>query len=452
MKCPKCGKHNVEGVAACVWCGAAFAQDKGESGSGVPIGRILAALLVAAVLWAIVSWFLDAPAIKNDYTVADLRSAAPEYNESYEILISLAEEDPYRDDAPVIGLTAEDVNTLDVVDEAGKSRDQAAIAEAVSQNAAAIRKAWEDGRKGREVIARLAEFPEIADLSEPRSFMYKEESEIHLCHVNIKYLSSLYRAYVLLEVESGSEAASVTELIQFDSLLRKLNNNARSLITKLVCIALLGRDMETANFIANRPQTSEATVRLLAEHFQPLTDTDASLRNGFMFEYMAFSQTLNLSTGKVPGLTKRNSALRLYRNFCDKWIAMSEGIDPDKAKQLNVWPAIGPRWIRVELDAQYKLPLVYMCYNPMGWMLVRIWAPALEKVLYLQMRLRIRDDMLRIVLNKRLGKEASLKARAYGDEYIIDTEGKRILSPGPDGEVGTKDDIMMPIDPNVLRL
>jgi hypothetical protein len=54
------------------------------------------------------------------------------------------------------------------------------------------------------------------------------------------------------------------------------------------------------------------------------------------------------------------------------------------------------------------------------------------------------------VLNKKLGKEVSLKARAYSDEYIVDVENRKIFSPGPDGKPGTKDDIKLPINPEVL--
>ena len=64
--------------------------------------------------------------------------------------------------------------------------------------------------------------------------------------------------------------------------------------------------------------------------------------------------------------------------------------------------------------------------------------------------LRVHDDLLHIVLNKRLGKEVSLKARAYGDEYIVDVENKKIFSPGPDEKAGTKDDIKLRINPEVL--
>ncbi len=64
--------------------------------------------------------------------------------------------------------------------------------------------------------------------------------------------------------------------------------------------------------------------------------------------------------------------------------------------------------------------------------------------------MRIQDDLLQIVLKKRLGKEVSLKARAYGDEYIVDIENKKILSSGPDGQIDTRDDITLPINPEVL--
>ena len=53
-------------------------------------------------------------------------------------------------------------------------------------------------------------------------------------------------------------------------------------------------------------------------------------------------------------------------------------------------------------------------------------------------------------MNQRLGKDVSLKARAYGQEYIVDVPNKKIFSPGPDGKAGTKDDITLRINPEVL--
>lgn len=67
-------------------------------------------------------------------------------------------------------------------------------------------------------------------------------------------------------------------------------------------------------------------------------------------------------------------------------------------------------------------------------------------------QIMVQNDLLKIVLNKRLGREVDLNARSYSDKYIIDIENKIIFSPGPDGEVGTDDDIKLPINPEVLGL
>jgi len=78
--------------------------------------------------------------------------------------------------------------------------------------------------------------------------------------------------------------------------------------------------------------------------------------------------------------------------------------------------------------------------------------PVFETVYEMQIKLKVQDDLFQIVLNKRLGKKVSLKARAYSEEYTIDVEAKKIFSPGPDGEPNTKDDIKLPINPEVLGL
>ena len=84
-------------------------------------------------------------------------------------------------------------------------------------------------------------------------------------------------------------------------------------------------------------------------------------------------------------------------------------------------------------------------------MILRAFLPAWERIFEINTKVQIHDDLLQIVLNKRMGKEVDLKARAYSEEYIIDIEKKRILSPGVDGEIGTKDDIKLMINPEVLN-
>jgi hypothetical protein len=104
----------------------------------------------------------------------------------------------------------------------------------------------------------------------------------------------------------------------------------------------------------------------------------------------------------------------------------------------------------VSFQASKSLPLLYICYNPVGALLMRMRFVAHESFLKRKAGIQIHDDLLQIVLNKRLGKDFNLKASAYSDEYIVDVENWKIFSPGPDGKVETNDDIMLRINPEVL--
>ena len=79
-----------------------------------------------------------------------------------------------------------------------------------------------------------------------------------------------------------------------------------------------------------------------------------------------------------------------------------------------------------------------------------ISAPSFNKIFSLRTELQIRSDLLRIVMDKRLGKEVSLKTHAYRTEYIVDVENKKIFSPGPNGKPHDPDDTKLPINPEVL--
>jgi len=95
-------------------------------------------------------------------------------------------------------------------------------------------------------------------------------------------------------------------------------------------------------------------------------------------------------------------------------------------------------------------PWYYKHYNPLGTNILYMMMPPSST--WSKTEIQIYDDLLQIVINLRLGREVDLKARAYSDEYIIDLENKKILSPGPDVEIDTEDDIFLPINPQVLNL
>ena len=145
---------------------------------------------------------------------------------------------------------------------------------------------------------------------------------------------------------------------------------------------------------------------------------------------------------------KLNSSLRALRNCFDRWIAAEE--NRRNIEEFSVWPAIYPD-LTVAIDPNGNYPWYYTAYNPLGSLLIGVLTPAFERFFQIKMKVQIHSDLLQIVLNKRLGKDINLKARAYGDEYIIDVENKKIFSPGPDGIPHNDDDIKLIINPEVLN-
>ena len=458
-------------------------KGKGFAAAGITI-TVIACLTVVPTIFFL--WCLDAPPIPNDYTIADFRSAPSEYAKSFELLKSLTTKNNNTverlptSDAPAIGLSTKDIDLLENIFETIMATEISGIPNAYAID---IEQAWAKAEKARDIIDQLNTFTEIADLTEPgvgAEVMFER---------NFIHLARLYQAYALLQTEQGKIQTITIELIKLDSVFRKLSLNVRPLVAKLVCLLCIEVDIVTANSITNNPGASQESIELLAGHFSPLTKEQTSLRNGVMFEYLLAKdflteesdQSATVSTllfirnsilwlyrkfypppeGVVTEefeyrvmrntpLFKRNSTLRLYRNFWDGLLNALEESGGATSARLSVWPTICPFRQTVSFQNRQPLPLVYRCYNPVGsWFIQMLRVPtrALSRGISTT---EVRDDLLQIVLNKRLGKEVSLKTSIYSDEYILDVENKQILSPGPDGEIGTKDDIKLMINPEVL--
>jgi hypothetical protein len=215
-------------------------------------------------------WSFDAPAIPNDYTVADLRAASPECDSSYDILCRLSDKDPNGPDAPAIGLSAQDVATLDrlrcVV---GKHTFHEAC-QAIDQNAPDVLLLWDRSQKGRQVIDELAGFPEVSDRTTP------DFGKLPLFLRNIRHLTFIYANYGCLQALRGRSTEAVHELAKLQSFVKRFNLNCRSLVSKLVCIRAMACTADTANFIANCPDIPDTVAHELARDFAPFTD-DASI-------------------------------------------------------------------------------------------------------------------------------------------------------------------------------
>ena len=491
MNCPKCGKENPDGAQICISCGQVLKNDTSEKPAakpktsklaiasfilsflslflcflaGIPsiilgiisivqIGKsrgklkgnpfAVAAIVISILLMsAVFLWSLDAPSIPNDYTIADLRSAPAECEQSYELLKKLADENDLSPDAPAIGLSQQDINNLDEIKKIFKEDRYENIYAKLTANAENILCIWQNAQKGRDIINQFNTFPEIADLTKP--YM----TEFLNFFPNFRRLILLHRDFVCLQSCQGNEEVALNVLLKSDDVVRKLDVNARSFITKLVYIACFSVHIETANFIINNPKTSEDSLKLLAEHFQPLTNEDTSLRNSMIFEYLTFKNMLiNIDKKSKNPFLKLNSTLRLYKNFWDYRIAAEKG--RKEIEKLSVWPSIYPD-VAGQIDPNGNTPWYYKAYNPVGSLYLAILMPAFDRIFQINTKLQIHYDLLQIVLNKRLGREVNLKARAYSDEYIVDLENKKIFSPGPDGIPHTKDDIKLMINPEVLN-
>jgi hypothetical protein len=420
------------------------------TGGRIRTGLIVILVIASFLLSFVIIWWRDAPPIEDDYTVADLRSAQPDCNGSYQLLLSIVTQDINENGAPEIGLTEEDINDLRSLH--GNSCNSNTIDDSlVLAHAATIERIWQHAQKGREVFEELDTFAEIADLTEP-SMLQVPPNYL----ANIRYLAFIYDLKARLLLAQGDDVRAVENSALIYSVFCKYSLNTRTLLNKLVSAGGLAISIKLANDIANHPDVSQNAIELLSKKFRPLSPEVASMRNPVIGEYLSFREYFlkgpESKMYRANPLCKLNSTLRLYRNYMLSALVRSEPNYNDKNPNLRVCAGLWGSDIRIEPDGDIYFPIKYRLYNPVGSVLTSIVAPTIDGVFKSQTGQLIQDDLLQIVINKRLGRPVDLKARAYSDEYIINTDKKIIFSPGPDEIPYTDDDIKFQINPDVLNL
>ena len=435
------------------------ASGKKLLGRRVAVGAIISQAIIFA---AQAFWRIDAQPIPNDYTIADLKSAPSEFSESYGVLLSLADPNEYDPGAPGIGLTAEDVKILNEIDCCFEGENFESIYAAIDTNSENIVRIWDRAVRGRKIFEKLMEYDKIADLAEP-------SLEVAECYTNLRNMICIYKAYICLQCRERNFDEATNELVKLNELNQKLNVYVRPLIGKLVYIAFGAFNIQTANFIVNHPGTPAHCVEQLADSFEGLSEEQTSMRNQIISEYLMtkgffekfyedaveeqdmplmnnehvrsiYKQSFNRS------LLKYNSTLRLFRNVHDRWLAYDAGRERAEDDEFNVWSGVYPN-LPVKIDANGKVPKYYFFYNPIGSLMAEIIMPAYDKVFKIRSKYMVHSDLLQIVLNRKLGRVYSVKARDFSEEYVIDLEKGRVLSPGPDGVNYTEDDIYLLINP-----
>jgi hypothetical protein len=424
-------------------------------------GRLLAlSSIIISVLFMFaffMVWRIDATLIPNDYTIKDIRSAPPEDAESYQLLLRLTErnnnfiERSKDSNNPEIGLSKEDIS---FINKFVTSIHNNTFKEIQNTDAEQIKLAWRKTGKAREVIHQINNFTEVADL-----FGQEQSHEIRVYPLGD--FVSLYMAYAYI-LNTPEEIENFTiDLVEMDSVIRKLSINARTHAVKVGCYVCLENNIITANDIANKTIANKESIKKLAEHFISLTKEELTLRNAILFEYLRNKNQIlyfydHHNLGKTP-LLKKNSVLRWYRNLHVRYLKLLPDNDIPKSEILSVWPTIYPF-----KDYAYKkssstwnlnpIPLHYRIYNPLGSSLANIKILPYDIPNDKISRLKTRNELLKFILKIRLGEETVSNPDANSDQFIINIEDKTITSQSIDKKTVLRYEVKLPINPKVLGL
>jgi len=410
---------------------------------------LLISLLFLGDFWlvGILLFSIDAEAIPNDYTVTDLRSAEAQFAQSYGILNGLHQAgDTLENRYATIAASKQDMNDIAAVIEILHNGNHEDLRNALRAHASTITRRWERALEAEDIITKLNTFPQVADLSEP-IFNPRLGPLAELIG-----LSRTYIAYACLQTEDGASELGAAILIEFDSVIRKLSVNARHLATKLVCFRILFRDIEAATFIVQHQQTSKEASLALAEHFVPLSSQQLSLRNVIITEYLRFKDALKSLPviGKRPYLKnlpflKRNSSIRVCRNWYDDLIEKYEGCQTTPTNRFSAWPKVYPDLGPVVIDPNGRLPWFYERYNKVGSTILKIFMVNFGRFAETRRELQICDDLLQIAIGKRLEHN---NANHYPNKCGIDLIYSRVANLRIDRQTNSHDDARLSLDPD----
>ncbi|MHC4773030.1 MAG: DUF4190 domain-containing protein [Planctomycetota bacterium] len=431
-------------------------RSKGQlKGRWLAISGIIIPILISIPV--LVVWIQDAGPVPNDFTEADLLHVKPENESSYEVLLQLCNQRHGTEEVSAIGLTRDDEDFLsdtylEILDEDVSFEE---VYYRVSVRRLDIDILWEKAKRGREVIRKLSEYSEVAEL-------LKFEEHWGQFVKNLVDLNKLSCLYVICAIQSEDSEMAIESFLQLDRVVRSLSVFSQGLVTKMACLLSIDNNLRTANFLVNDASSSEEIINKIVTQFRPLSHEHVSLKNHIVADYLllkSLESTLLSESNAVDRLAyKVNSTNRYRYSFCKNAILKDEGKDISEYCELSVWPW-EKNWPKLYFTGgkardQFSKGSFYCWYNPVGCLVMTFGNESLlsDEVVHKKTRILIRDDLLQWVLARRMGEEGSLKARAYSDEYTVDVENGLVFSVGPDGQAYTDDDIKLRIDPAVLGL
>lgn len=400
------------------------------------------ALIALAGLWA---W--DMPPIENDYTVADLRSAPPECEPSYEILLELLEYTneavPYKetpeekekreksgketqkllqkisDEIKIDGFNKDTLESLfekspktrtryvcsglgldgndddilesisDKIHDVSTMDDQLRV---VNENRADIEQLWQNCEKGRKLIQKLDAFPEIADLTEASPI----DSLNTLGLKNLKQYYQILNYHCIILCESNNSEQAARDLRLFDSVISKIERNSRYIVDSLTCTACISGNLDIASTIATHPNCKANTIEILKQHFSQ--KHLISFENALIFEYLMQKASVEqLTQHPIPFLLKKNSTLRLFRNYADACLKWYGYRDYSKDDLHDICRFLTVQFFP-DLDEESFSRKIYSVYNPVGFKTVLIMTPAFGKTKHIADKANRKIQLLQCLL------------------------------------------------------
>jgi hypothetical protein len=451
-------------------------------------------LLCLAMLFIV--WQFDAPPIENDYSLDDLPSVSEESHESHYLLMTLkdpnsadneslfeviqsiagdAEADysheeiqehmaemtpwgtsPAADASSRInglGLTGEEVQFIDdclyQIDFHKLGEDFGIL----RPHTESITQVWLSARTSRETMEKLDTFAEVADLSSP-AFQDVYDKDSKLPTENLKILLRLYWLQSILLWQEGNQIECVRQIILFDSVVRKLCKNARTLLTKYVCQEILRGNHTFLNTFLNLPDIRLETLEIIQRDFPPLAEKTLSIRTPLLFEYLRFKDSVRhterafeearwrIDASLMRMLFKSNSAIQLYHGLL---------FEPDYHYN-DTWPTIYPNFEVFEGERFESLSLMARIYNPIGFALVSVMFPIYEPIDRASHHVQAERNVFHCILEKRMNGDFDVLPAIEKEGFKYDARERKFCLQKYD-EAGYLDyELKFHINPAVMGL
>lgn len=305
--------------------------------------------------------------------------------------------------------------------------------------------AWNKNKKARKLVKNLNSFDEIADLS-------TEENAVDYNSIKFVYLARLYGLYSNLMAEKGQSIVSARTLSEYHSVIRKALPYSRFTIHKVIFASSANRNIESAYKIARLPSCHKASLRILLENFKPLTNQEISYRGAFISEYFFITYPFH------EEIFYDHLFCPLLEDSCiPKWNQYILKLIWPLIYRENVTLNFRTKEFELMIEDASKHPPNFSktkafvsthedkpnFRNSGGWFLQNSSLFVLTDFPEKMSKIKIKSDILALYLHKRLGKKIALKDYYTGKDYHQIDKSPYYISLGPDGKLGTDDDISL---------